>query len=487
MNKKIYGNLDLQGNQILNFKVENIANSELANLEVSQIVYDKDSDEFVMVTTSKGPQQISLGSNFSKILVESESLGNGTLSAESNGDTLTLKEGDNVSFGYDGPNRSITLNANVDYSHQNYSEVFGDGSNLTYQITHNLGTEDVVASILIEEGASVNPSFAVERYKIINEDTIQVELNVAPGVDNLRAVVNSKHGQRGFQGTQGNQGTGAQGNQGVQGGIGNVTFDIAEDTKIVYVDGTGLSTVDEIKNSASKIEISKNVEISKPLTIEGELNTANIEVINFNYNGSLSGSLNILKVLKTDHTETETDLFTVNSNGQIFSRKIKDDLSAETEVTDYFLMGNKDGNISASTYPVGSSTVFKEKIGTLSSTQILNSFSSPIIIIEPVGGKIIDVHDITVIYKYHSIPYVWPNTTGFIITGANKFIGLLNNTMLQDNTLSIQKISPSFIENSSNKYVLPGVPLTFKTLNSNPALGDGTLKYYIRYSLIDLD
>lgn len=483
--KKIYGDLNLNGNEIKDFKVHNVPTADLGDLEAGQIAYDPDTDMFVMVT-SEGPEDVSIGANFSKIVVESESLGDGTLQATTNNDTFTLKEGNNVAFEYDGPNKSLTVNADVDYSHQNYSEVFGDASNLTYQISHDLGTEDVVISILIEEGASVNPSFEVERYKIIDDNTIQVELNVAPGVDNLRAVVNSKHGQKGNQGNQGSQGTGAQGNQGVQGGLGNITFPGGDEDKFLFVDGGEVAVVDEFKNTASQIEISKDVEISSNVTIDGGVNDPNIQTVNFNYNGSLVGTPNVIKILKTDDSLVETDLFSVNADGEIFSNKIKDDLDGESEVTNYFLMGDKDGKVGASTYPVGSSTVFKEASGTISSAQILQSYSTPIEIVPAKAGFVIDVHNFFVVYQYNSTPYIWPDSTGFIIGGANKFIGLLDNTMLQDTASGIQKKTPVFSENSTSTYLLPDVALLFKTLNNNPYGGDGALKYYIRYSYVDI-
>lgn len=485
-NKKIFSNLDLQGNQILNNKIQHVNNSDLDNFKNSSFVYDVDNDAFVAITNSLGPQQLSIGPSISKFLIESQSLGDGTILSNQNGDTVIFKEGDNITFGYDIPNKSLTINANVNYSDSNYSEIFGDSSNLTYTITHNLDTTDVIVSVLIESDASINPSFTVDKYKIIDSNSIEIYVNTAPGNNNLRAVVNSKHGQRGVQGFQGVPGPQGTGVQGVQGGIGNIQFDGAQNTKILYVNGTTISPISEFLNSSTKFELSKDLELSKKLNINGELNSGNLENITFKYNGSLSGPQDILSIKKINESLVETDLFNIDSNGQIFSQKIKNDLSSEIEDTSYFLVGDKNGNISSSNYPLGSSTIFKEVNGEISNSQILNSYSNPIQIIEGNGVKIIDIHDIFVYYKYLNSPYYWPNTTGFIFDGLNKYIGLLNNTMLQDNTSSAQKIIPVYSENSTNKYVIPGIPLVFRTLNFNPALGYGSLKYSIRYSLIDI-
>ncbi|HEY1034631.1 MAG TPA: hypothetical protein VGE09_06590 [Pseudoxanthomonas sp.] len=67
-----------------------------------------------------------------------------------------------------------------------YSTTFGDASNNTYTLTHNLGTRDV--QVTVYDAASPYEEVAVD-VEHATTNTVEVSMAAAPGVNALRAVV----------------------------------------------------------------------------------------------------------------------------------------------------------------------------------------------------------------------------------------------------------------------------------------------------------
>lgn len=91
----------------------------------------------------------------------------------------------NTEFGYlDGVTSPIQTQLGTKTT--KYSVTFGNGSDKTYTITHNLGTKDVFVSVrLVADDAMVDGFYIVNA----TTNTVTIEMETAPGVDALRAVV----------------------------------------------------------------------------------------------------------------------------------------------------------------------------------------------------------------------------------------------------------------------------------------------------------
>lgn len=92
--------------------------------------------------------------------------------------------------GNTGGNRVVTSDVLNGWSGNigRFNATFGDGSNTTYTITHNLGTRDVVVDIY-ETASPYGRVFAQVDATTIN--AIDVTLNTAPASNSLRAVIRS--------------------------------------------------------------------------------------------------------------------------------------------------------------------------------------------------------------------------------------------------------------------------------------------------------
>ena len=91
----------------------------------------------------------------------------------------------NTEFGYlDGVTGAIQTQLGTKTT--KYSATFGNASDKTYTLTHNLGTKDVMVSI-----RQVADDVSVDGFYIVNAttNTVTVEMENAPGTDALRAVI----------------------------------------------------------------------------------------------------------------------------------------------------------------------------------------------------------------------------------------------------------------------------------------------------------
>lgn len=129
--------------------------------------------------------------------------------------------------------------------------------------------------------------------------------------------------------------------------------------------------------------------------------------------------------------------------------------------------------------------------GTVTSTQILNSFTQPVILIPGVAGKHIVPISMVFTFVPNTTPYTTPNDALFTfgapssagtwsrITNAY-YAGLINKTAFN-------------LPSSYNGFNNPGIYTTgaggdnflYSTTNANPTLGDGTFTYNIMYRLVN--
>lgn len=121
----------------------------------------------------------------------------------------------------------------------------------------------------------------------------------------------------------------------------------------------------------------------------------------------------------------------------------------------------------------------------LTSAQLLNSFTAPITLISaPGAGKIISIIDCVFQYNYGTATYVNPNACGIYTTTINFSQIAFGAGFLTSATSLLGKVNSSGSASTNVFAVNQGVE--FATFTANPTTGDGTLDLYISYNIITL-
>lgn len=83
------------------------------------------------------------------------------------------------------PSDAVTLAQLTAAGPQGFADDIGDGSALTYNVVHNLGTLNVIVQVF-ELATNHNVQVDVHR---VNANTVQVGFGVAPALDSHRVLV----------------------------------------------------------------------------------------------------------------------------------------------------------------------------------------------------------------------------------------------------------------------------------------------------------
>lgn len=120
---------------------------------------------------------------------------------------------------------------------------------------------------------------------------------------------------------------------------------------------------------------------------------------------------------------------------------------------------------------------------TLSSAQILNSFTTNIqLIAAPGAGKFIDVHSIVIKYNYVTSQYA-TNTSANIYIGNSNYT-VCNNININFSENTLEKLA--MIDNIAPLSDLANKALIYEAITGNPTAGDGTIDVHITYTVITL-
>lgn len=128
---------------------------------------------------------------------------------------------------------------------------------------------------------------------------------------------------------------------------------------------------------------------------------------------------------------------------------------------------------------IGGTSVVKSVKVSLSSSQILNLFTTPIEVVPAVSGKVLILRQI--FQKYTHVSTAYTVAGNFRIgLGDPNFAPVSFSASIQsaDNSESLNPIAPSS-STSGGTYI--NLPLVLGCLTSNPTGGDGTLDLYITY------
>lgn len=128
-------------------------------------------------------------------------------------------------------------------------------------------------------------------------------------------------------------------------------------------------------------------------------------------------------------------------------------------------------------------TCVKTVKATLSSAQILNSFTTNIqLIAAPGAGKFIDVHSIVIKYNYVTSQYA-TNTSANIYIGNSNYT-VCNNININFSENTLEKLA--MIDNIAPLSDVANKALIYEAITGNPTAGDGTIDVYITYQIITL-
>jgi len=122
---------------------------------------------------------------------------------------------------------------------------------------------------------------------------------------------------------------------------------------------------------------------------------------------------------------------------------------------------------------------------TLSSAQLLNSFTAPITLIAaPGAGKIINIVECVYQFNYGTATYVNPNACS-IHTDTINFPQIpFGAGFLTSATSILGKVAPN--SSASSTAFADNQSVIFETGTADPTTGDGTLDLYLTYSIITL-
>jgi len=493
---EFYGNIDTLGNYFSNLRVLAETTSEIENKSnmTGLITYNSEEDVFVGVLSGNQIKTFNQGDSFSNVIAIRRFSGNVELIAEGYNDTLLIEEGDNIRFEVTQLENRLKINANLNYTANNFFQVFGDTANTDYLITHNLGTSNVVVSVLWENESNVNPNTQILRYVTEDENTVKVVLSEPPTSDNsLKAVINSRHGDKGFQGRVGLQGfQGNQGNQGRQGIPGNIGFQYTpgDTNKTIRVNSGGNL---QVNDTIQIIEVgnTKRVELNTQYSEIGlsvkSANTSNVITGTLVYDNSIVDFSNI-KILTLNRLNTSTNitdnLFDVGPKGDIFSKDlIGSSNSLVMATTDGVIKRYEESELSNIFIPRRNKII-------LPSASLLNSFTINPILVPPIAGKSIIVHSVTGRLLPGSTPFDFGARQVTIeVQTCNDPMIVLNTELLDyDNSIpgfdAIFHYTISKTATPGSMFTRQNLPVVLKTYTSNPSVGNGSLELWVYYNYI---
>jgi hypothetical protein len=133
----------------------------------------------VRAAAAEARRQVNLSASLGADLVTASSLGLGNVNNTADTDkpvsTATQTELDDLQSQIDGITGIVLTR---------FAQTFGNASDVSYDITHNKGTTDIIAQV-----QNLTGSPAVSDLTITDANTVNVSFDVAPGANAFRLVV----------------------------------------------------------------------------------------------------------------------------------------------------------------------------------------------------------------------------------------------------------------------------------------------------------
>lgn len=492
MESKIYSNVNLNGNYLTNLSIEVVSSEDvdIESLQTGRMYFDSVKKQFVGFQGNE-LQNFNTSNTYSTIRINTVDEGYTDLAARNQKDIISFKEGYGVNLSVDEENNEVTVSADLNYSSNNFSTIIGNEENVSYTVEHGLGSYAVIPQVVVLPNSNVSSNFTVLRYNVIDEDSVEVELSEAPGIDALRLNVTSKLGQRGEVGVQGDTGpqglVGPQGYQGIDGTTALI-FTPGDSGKVLYSNSSGYpaaSNVMSISHSASSnsaiVSTSNNSYGVKVIHNSSNANSNIVHIVIENATELSPNEDNTAILIETDFNNVTDEIFSVGIDGALKSKSLSNSgayFSYLTSVTPEGKLERTD----ISTERFGD--ILKKKI-TISSSQILNSYTTPITVIEARGGYTINLLSVFGKYNYGTVSYDWPEAAVIVAAGPPLPLVEINSGLLNGTVSAYFNYSVNVYDQPGAQAFDNGIPLVFKTLIANPTNGNGTLTLELTYKLVD--
>jgi len=265
----------------------------------------------------------------------------------------------------------------------------------------------------------------------------------------------------------------------------------------------GVIPIVQVETSSNIAPTSGNADfvgVNMKLSIN-QTGTASGNLIGFNHDPTLTGILgrNIAFRAVTGHSifggSTPTASTTVDIRGVSSGTALRIANNSNTELWDFKNDGSLEIGGSTGTSgqvltsagsgspPVWTDQTIRTVKVTLSSAEILNSFSSAKqLIAAPGSGKVNEVISITMRYNYLTAPYV-TNTTLAVYYST---VEVAAHTGVLDQLASVIKVASPGIGFVSASADLENQAVFIGTKTGNPTAGSGTLDVYVTYRIITL-
>lgn len=118
----------------------------------------------------------------------------------------------------------------------------------------------------------------------------------------------------------------------------------------------------------------------------------------------------------------------------------------------------------------------------LTAAQILNSFTTPLVLVPAAGaGTIIRPSSIVFINKFLTTAFSSPNSMSVYLGSLTPFTSAIFQSA--NNAIELRAMTTA---SSVGMLDCVNVPLMLKTNTANPTLGDGSMDFYITYAVITL-
>lgn len=499
---KIKTNINFENNPISNVVVESLTTSQINSLPVKKgkVVFDTNED-VLKVGNSSEYEAITAPKSFKNIKVINGGVST-YVNANISTDTLVFEAGDNTSLEANSTTKTIKV-VTSGLGSPHYVKYIGDTANVSYDIAHNLNTSNLIVQIW--ENISYGNLVSAD-VQVVNPDKIRLRFFSPPANNYYKVIISDKNGTQGPQGSTG--ATGVQGSVGPQGSTGPA--------------GTGID-FGGTKNYTVRFNQSEELALSSVLQVE-EDNVGNFGVnidgqsiayplIVGNHIGNqsnINGGGGIKVMVKNNADRSVTNLLLLTHNGYTetaYNTKMRVDGNGNIFVPYYanismsegaILYADKtSGRLSPSTVDITSieqSVRYKNIEVTLNSSDILNSYSTPIEIIPAVTGKyIVPKHVFAVIVNDDpAIPYTWSGTAGIGYDSnlVSDFIWTLSQNLKGPQVFPymVQNFPIFNTEGFLNNFFYndSAQSLYFYTKTQNPSNGTGKLILNIDYSLVDI-
>ena len=491
---KYYGNINVNGNQLKEARLENLTQSMISSgtFDVGAVYFNTDLSK-TFVYNGQDHEQFISGNVFIGYKVVTDG-GNVDILSDTSNSIFTFIEGTNVKLNTDPQNKSITINADtLDFS-ENFYETIGDGSTTTFNIQHDLGSKKIIVQLWDTTSGNLITDSDVS---ITDDNNISVVMQNAPISEGANVVISSNMGPMGPQGPAGSQGPiglGTQGPQGPSGQVGNSVSGDFGDLLYVGLSNAVVSTdVINVGNSStgSHVTIADtsnefSMGVIKTSTVMNPKLLSTETRLRYSTGIPTNNSRHISSITEDTSAQTENEVFSVDSRGLIKTKGALDDAFGTIDNRIAYI--GSEGDIRASDYNIDISNIEYKKRISITDQEILSG--QPIEILPSQGsGTIIIPHRFIMRFLNRGAGrYTFPGTVGIVCdsTNTNSLLFKFNPNLINGHISGYQAASISFNDDPTHTHLKENKGIYYKSMAGPPvtsASNVGVFDIIFYYSL----